>query len=82
MEELVLITARAMEAAKFILKPMVYTVELQKVPVSHKVLEVTVLVRQDFVTNAYPDAQEMGSINSLRKFEELIVHQLFKYLYF
>ena len=56
MEEFVLITARAMEAAKFILKPMVYTVALQKVPVSHKVLEVTVLVRQDFVTNAYPDA--------------------------
>ena len=52
MEEFVLITARAMEAANFILKPMVYTVKLQKVPVCHKVLEMTVLVQSPiFVTN-------------------------------
>ena len=81
MEVLVHITARAMEAAKFILK-MVYTVELQKVPVSHKVSEVTVLVPQDFAKNAYPNAKERMLDVSMRKFEDLIVHQLFKYLYF
>ena len=82
MEELVHITARAMEAAKFILKLMVYTVELQKVPVSHKVSEVTVLVPQDFAKNAYPNAKERVLDVSMRKFEELVVHQLFRYLYF
>ena len=35
MEVLVHITARAMVAAMFILKPMVYTMAILKVPVSH-----------------------------------------------
>ena len=74
MEVLVHITARAMEAAKFILKPMVYTVELQKVPVSHKVSEVTVLVPQDFAKNAYPNAKERVLDVSMRKFEELFIN--------
>ena len=82
MEELVHITARAMEAAKFILKLMVYTAVHQKVPVSQKVSEVNVLVPQDFAKSAYPNAKERVLDVSMRKFEELIVHQLFKYLYF
>ena len=80
MEELVLITARAMEAAKFILKPMVYTVELQKVPVSHKVSEVTVLVPQDFVKNAYPNAKDRVLEVSMRKFEESSANYLFVFM--
>ena len=56
MEVLVHITVRAMVAAALISKPMVYTVAIPKVPVSHQVSEVTAVVPQDFVTNAYPDA--------------------------
>ena len=80
MEELVHITARAMEAAKFILKPMVYTVELQKVPVSHKVSEVTVLVPQDFVKNVYPNAKDRVLEVSTRKFEESSANYLFVFM--
>merc|ERR1712008_15264 len=80
MEELVHITARAMEAVKFIFKPMVYTVELQKVPVSQKVLEVNVLVPQDFVKNAYPNAKDRVLELLMRKFEELSANYLFVFM--
>ena len=77
MEVLVHITARAMVAATLILKPMVYTMAIPKVPVSHKVLEVTALVHQDFVQIAYTHAKDtvlepllMLEV-SVRKFKEL-----------
>ena len=69
-----------MEAVKFIFKPMVYTVELQKVPVSQKVLEVNVLVPQDFVKNAYPNAKDRVLELLMRKFEESSANYLFVFM--
>ena len=70
-----------MEAAKFILKLMVYTVVHQKVPVSQKVSEVNVLVPQDFVRNAYPNAEDRVLEVSMRKFEELFINYLSIYIF-
>ena len=75
MEVLVHITVRAMVAAALISKPMVYTVAIPKVPVSHQVSEVTAVVPQDFVQTAYPNAQGVLEV-SMRKFKELFINYL------
>ena len=80
MEVLVHITARAMVAATLVLKPMVYTMAIPKVPVSHKVSEVTVLVPQDFVKNAYPNAKDRVLEVLMRKFEESSANYLFIFM--
>ena len=76
MEVLVHITARAMVAATLVLKPMVYTMAIPKVPVSHKVSEVTALVPQDFVQTAYTNAKDGVLEVSMRKFKELFINYL------
>merc|ERR1712150_77020 len=70
------LTARAMVAATLVLKPMVYTMAIPKVPVSHKVSEVTALVPQDFVQTAYTNAKDGVLEVSMRKFKELFVNYL------
>ena len=50
--------------------PMALTLAIQKVPVSHQVSEVTAVVPQDFVKNAYPNAKERVLEVLMRKFEE------------
>ena len=60
-----------MEAAMLSIgMPMALTLAIQKVPVSHQVSEVTAVVPQDFVKNAYPNAKERVLEVSMRKFEE------------
>ena len=47
-----------MVAATLVLKPMVYTMAILKVPVSQNVSEVNALVPQDFVQTAYTNAKD------------------------
>ena len=65
-----------MVAATLVLKPMVYTMAIPKVPVSHKVSEVTALVPQDFVQTAYTNAKDRVLEVSMRKFKELFINYL------
>jgi hypothetical protein len=69
------ITARVMEAVKLSIgMPMAHTLAIQKVPVSHKVSEVTAVVLRDSVKNAYPNAKERVLEVLMKKFEELFAN--------
>ena len=60
--------------------PMACTLVIQKVPVSHQVSEVTAVVPQDFVKNAYPNAEEKVLEVLMRKLDESFSNCLFVFI--